>query len=273
MDITIRQAIRFLFVSGLVTANTLAYSGAMLDTYSLSRWEGFYTGVYLGGGWDHTRLVTDAGMVSGIPIPSYFTSVADINSVNLAGSGKITPSSFAGGVYAGNNVLVNRYLVGLVVDLGYLGLEHSLNSGAVSLPSIPAINYTLTTSMKTNWLFTTRANFGYIYHDWLYPYITGGVAVTNLSVSNSYQETSQPGTVFTSSNGINRAGWTIGGGIQVPIKKNLFLNAEYLYVEFPSLGTTSIVNCSNSLCSSQLTTSYDLNLNLLKLGLNYRFIG
>jgi outer membrane immunogenic protein len=80
------------------------------------------------------------------------------------------------------------------------------------------------------------------------PYVTGGLAVGEV-------KTSVAG--FGSSN-TTKAGWTLGGGLEVAIAGPWTAKLEYLYVDLGDV-------------SGPVGTSTDYKANIVRAGLNYRF--
>jgi outer membrane immunogenic protein len=63
-------------------------------------------------------------------------------------------------------------------------------------------------------------------------------------------------------------GWTIGAGIEHAFTASLSLKAEYLYVDFGNEEFTT-TNVNNS--DQTLKHSFDLDMHIVRLGLNWRF--
>jgi outer membrane immunogenic protein len=104
-----------------------------------------------------------------------------------------------------------------------------------------------------SWLSTVRGRLGYA-ADRFMPYITGGAAFGNIKAST-------PG--FAGGNS-DRAGWTIGAGLEFAIAGNWTAKAEYLYVDLGRF------NCGLS-CSLFTTDNVSFKTNLIRAGVNYRF--
>ena len=105
---------------------------------------------------------------------------------------------------------------------------------------------------KNNWLGTVRARVGYTF-DRFMPYVTGGIAFGDVEANIAG---------FAGSKDTN-VGWTLGVGIEGVIAGNWTAKVEYLYAD---LGDTT---CGAAACGTP--TNVDLNLNILRAGLNYRF--
>jgi outer membrane immunogenic protein len=105
---------------------------------------------------------------------------------------------------------------------------------------------------RNNWFGTVRGRVGYSFDRFL-PYFTGGVAFGDIEANR---------TGFAGSKDTN-AGWTVGAGIEGVIAGNWTAKVEYLYAD---LGDTT---CGVAACGP--ATNVDLNLNILRAGVNYRF--
>lgn len=242
------------------------------------QWQGMYLGGSVGGAWGKSDFATDVGVFT---LNTYFSSQANILSVNNSGSHSIYPNAFIGGIEAGNNwVSTNNMLYGLVLDFSSLHINDSYNANNVAYPkTYPAI-YSMQTSIKTDWLFTARGRVGLISdRSWPMLYATGGLALTNLQVSNSFSDNATSrgfGQQTTTKN--TKAGWTAGVGAELPVIQNVSLGVEYLYVDFGRVSTIGQVTNLGRFRTpfagtniSPLNTSVNLRENLFKVIANYKF--
>jgi outer membrane immunogenic protein len=110
----------------------------------------------------------------------------------------------------------------------------------------------LTCRTRTNWFGTGRGRIGYAFDRFL-PYFTGGLAMGDVEATR---------TGFAGSKDTN-AGWTVGVGIEGVVAGNWTAKVEYLHAD---LGDTT---CSALACG--VAVNPDLNLNIVRGGLNYRF--
>jgi outer membrane immunogenic protein len=129
------------------------------------------------------------------------------------------------------------------------GLEGDIDWSGVSA-SVACAG--LTCETKNNWFGTVRGRVGYSFDRWL-PYVTGGLAFGDVEANRSG---------FTGASDTN-AGWTVGVGLEGVIAGNWTAKVEYLYAD---IGDTT---CSAAACGT--ATNADLNMNILRAGLNYRF--
>jgi outer membrane immunogenic protein len=154
-----------------------------------------------------------------------------------------SPSGGLFGVTAGYNwqSLGSAWVFGLEGDVGWSGVSGSTSCSA-------------TTSCQTNnnWLGTVRGRVGYSWNRFL-PYVTGGMAFGDVEARR---------TGFAGSSDTN-VGWTIGTGVEGVIVGNWTAKLEYLYADIGDTG------CSAAACGT--ATNADLQLNIFRAGVNYRF--
>lgn len=261
--------------------NTLlftSFSVAASATIAAPAWQGPYVGVYAGGGFGNNHTSTNAGSVSDT---SYFTTSADINAVNNAGTATTNTNTAMGGVQIGHDWSSQQIVYGLVIDYGTMPLNAS-NTVTQTYPD-NTNQYSVYTAMTTNWLFTLRGRLGY---QITFPrinaptllYLTGGMAMTQVNVKNNFSDNSSLAGAGVSSTSKNQIGWTAGVGIEVLSFAHGSVDLEYLYVHMPSVTTTgNITNTQagfgipqQSLSNSFATTG-QWHANLLRIALNYRF--
>ena len=105
-----------------------------------------------------------------------------------------------------------------------------------------------------NWLATARGRLGYA-ADRFMPYVTGGAAFGDIRAST-------PGFGTQSS---DKAGWTLGAGLEGALVGNWTAKVEYLYVDLGSFNCG--LNCGGGLA----TDNVSFKTNILRAGVNYKF--
>lgn len=239
-------------------------------------WQGSYVGAYFGGGLGNNHLSTTAGNVTD---SSYFTTSADIHAVNNGGTFTHHPSSIIAGIQAGHDWARNQIVYGVVFDYGALPLNSSKRVSNLPYPD-NSTTYSVYTSMSTNWLLTLRGRLGYQaqLHWQSLLYLTGGLALTQLKINNNYSDNSSLLGAGRNSNAENKIGWAAGAGIELLSHNNMSINVEYLYVQVPSVKTTSFISNTEAgfgipvqSLNSSFTSTGQFHASLLKIGLNYRF--
>ncbi|MFZ3359243.1 MAG: outer membrane protein [Xanthobacteraceae bacterium] len=108
---------------------------------------------------------------------------------------------------------------------------------------------------SNTWLGTARGRIGYAAGRFM-PYVTGGAAFGDIRAS-------APGIATQSS---NKAGWTLGGGLETALTANWTAKVEYLYVDLGSF------NCGVA-CTGGVSTvdNVSFHSNILRAGVNYKF--
>ena len=134
----------------------------------------------------------------------------------------------------------NPWVFGLEGDIDWTNIKDSSACGAVNCQT------------KNNWLGTVRGRVGYAFDRFL-PYFTGGLAIGDVEANI---------TGLSGSKDTN-AGWTVGVGIEGVLAGNWTAKLEYLYAD---LGDTT---CGVLSCGAP--TNVDLQLNIVRAGVNYRF--
>lgn len=241
-----------------------------------SMWQGPYVGAYLGGGFGNNHALTDAGTVTST---SYFSTAANIGAVNNSGTWTQNPNSVITGIQAGHDWVWKQLVYGLVIDYGTFSLSSSKNVTNITYPDNSAA-YSINTSISTNWLFTLRGRLGFstTIHWPSLLYVTGGMAMTQLKVSNNFSDNSAYAGTAGNNTAQNQIGWTAGAGIEFAVFRNVAVDVEYLYTHLPSVRTTSSISNTQGgfgVPSQSLTNTFatigQFHANVLKIGLNYRF--
>ena len=230
-------------------------------------WTGFYVGANLGGaagGSDHASIPSGQS--------TYFAP-SDLTDIGSASKQDLATTGITGGIQGGYN-----YMLGNVV----LGAELDVNAFPQSGSSNPTQRYTccagfggdnffnVRTTVSTDWLVTARPRIGYAFDRFL-PYVTGGLAVTDLSAKfrftdafDSAQERAQASAI--------KLGWTAGFGFEFGVTQNWTIKAEYLYVNFGKIFATGVMSIPSIPSTSVLFSNYaDLHSNIGRVGVNYKF--
>lgn len=258
-------------------------SGFMPIISSANSTEYFFNGTYLGatmgGAWGtsdyHTNpgcpaLPTNAVFCNASPDPTAVNGTAVANS----GKGTLSSTSFIGGIEGGHNWQIHNFVVGGEADFSGLHLNKSLETNGIFPSLFLGNSYVLDNSFSTDWLATIRGRAGVTVTPKLLFYATGGVAFVDYDLSSSYQDNAIsplfPGGTGTDNQSGVKTGWTVGGGGEFFLSQSVSVKLEYLYMNFGT--TTFAIPVSNTPDYTQtMHTSFDMNINLVRLGLNYQF--
>jgi len=201
----------------------------MMSTFN---WSGFYAGV--NGGADiskfpgsiNTGATPATAGVPGTPAPAP-TSIPLKSGYNAAGTF---------GVQGGYNwQFYNNWLFGLEGDF-----KGDFNGQATNLtaPVNPAFNAIPFNSfaVRNRWDASVRGRLGYAWNNWLL-YATGGIAFTDVQVTDNFQATVAGGLPFPGGQGSATkilSGPTVGGGVEYAWTNNVSLGGEYRYTDYGS---------------------------------------
>jgi outer membrane immunogenic protein len=262
----LKRAAAVLFLISLVISFvTISWAGD--PSTQMYNWTGFYAG--LNGGWAHGS--SDA-KTSTVFSPTGYFATTSVPAIASQGAQDLSSSTFTGGVQAGYNWQTGPFVVGGEMDFNYMHLSDRASSTAV-YPCCAPTTFTVESSMHTNWLFTARPKVGYAFNNWLL-YGTGGLAVTKLNANFNFTDTFATAHESESISK-TKAGWTVGGGVEMGIAKNCSLKAEYLYADFGSVTSTdrsfTAFAPPISFPTNEFKHTIDLTTHIVRLGLNYRF--
>lgn len=275
-------AYRILKVFGLLLAATSAVDSAMAQDRN---WTGFYAGVYAGSAWGHSNVSSASNCPGSFPRTGYYCDqsstvlLPNAGAVGAQGTGSISSVEFTGGGLAGYNWQAGALVLGGEADFGAFNLSGS-RFGSAKFPS-EVFGFAFGQSVDTNWLATVRGRLGWSMSSLLL-YVTGGVAFTDLHVSTAFNDAASStnnnlapfnATGFGSESK-TKAGYVVGGGLEWALTQNWSIRGEYLYVDFGSVNTSARVSNPSPFfasLSNLITTSADLNAQIARAALSYRF--
>jgi len=247
-------------------------------------WSGFYFGANGGYGFQDQAVNHSANNEAGqIVLP---VGPLDIlpQSPTL-----FSPRGAVGGAQAGYNRQFDRnWLVGVEADFDASWIRGSGNTNYKTFAGAPAI---ISADEAIDWFGTVRARLGFIPTERLLVFGTGGLAYgevsTDLNVPNtiprgtgsqsgagfSYRCTAGGPPCFLGSQSQTNAGWTVGGGGEFMITRNITFKAEYLYVNLGHVsGVASAQATLPATTPATFTATFgSVSFNTARVGLNYKF--
>jgi outer membrane immunogenic protein len=170
------------------------------------------------------------------------------------------------GIQAGYNWQVGKLVLGVEADINKLGAQGNTQFAGVDPGKGPD-----RLSSRYDWLGTARGRVGVTAGSALF-YATGGFAYGRVSHGYDYAPGNSTAQTFMSSD--NPMGWTVGGGAEYAIDRHWSVKAEYLYVHLAasSLDISGLRYIGNFETPAGTTMlHFNNNLNIARLGLNYRF--
>ena len=234
-------------------------------------WTGFYVGLNAGYAWGHSDHGSVFSCGGSIPLSSCTYDIpSNLAAVTAAATGSVNMNGFTGGGQAGYNWQAGTWIYGVEADFNAFNLKGS-RAAAGPFPAAFS-SFAVGTSLDTDWLFTARARLGGLIAPTVLLYATGGLAVTELKLANTFADDFRTPTFGASSHNDTKAGWTVGGGVEWMLLPRWTVKAEYLYVDFGSVSTTLVTNNAFALpFVNSMTTSAGLKANIVRAGVNYHF--
>jgi outer membrane immunogenic protein len=207
-------------------------------------WTGWYLGVEGGGALGQSQTV-----------------YADPRSAPFVGMPMTNPFALSGGLFGGAVGYIrqfNNFVVGAEGDL-------SLVSESGDSNDIAPFNTSVINTTSEKWLGTARLRLGMTTANAWLVYATGGFAAGG--VEDTINASAGGSGVHSQTKTLT--GWTIGAGVEAALSRNWSVKAEYLYVDLQK-GTyfSPDLIVPNAIIG---TRTVNLNNNIVRAGLNYRF--
>jgi len=259
-----------LFLTGAMLASFAAIQSANAADLALKAppppapvfsWTGWYVGVNLGGSFGKAADTSTFGAP---------TTVFSSTSSRLDG--------VIGGGQIGYNWQANsNWLLGLEADIQGSSERGTAttSAGVAGFCGVVALfpcttTGTLVDQEKLPWFGTVRGRIGVLASPtWLF-YATGGLAYGEIRSSETLTAAAGgpfPAGAFANSFSTNRAGWTVGGGVEGVISGNWTAKLEYLYMDYGTI--------NNSFVGVAPFTPFNLSThvtdNVVRAGINYHF--
>jgi outer membrane immunogenic protein len=189
-------------------------------------WTGCYIGGNVGGGWARTKQ-TQVAKVSG--------PFAPIGSLNND-FGASDDSEFIGGGQIGCDYQYNSWVFGLQgkVDFGDIKSSHGVPT---AFPGFPAPT-SFTSVNKTRNVVTATARAGYLFTPAVLAYVKGGGAWAR--TDHTFIGHVPVDFLSESALGVDRQGWTVGGGIEWMVAPGWSVFGEYNYMDFGRENTSFV---------------------------------
>jgi outer membrane immunogenic protein len=226
-------------------------------------WTGLYIGVNGGGVWGRT----DTGV--GFLVDPYVAVFA--GQTTALGSSALNNSGGLAGGQIGYLLQSGSVVGGFEASLDWSGLKAGATKTATNLAPV-AGSQTWTENVSSTWLALFTARVGFDMGSW-YPYLIGGIAVSDIKYAASMSETSPSLTSSSGTFNSTRVGFGGGGGIEWRWDSHWSLRGEYLFIEYTSPGgIMPIVSSAVVLpAGSAFTTKATVNESLARAALSYKF--
>jgi outer membrane immunogenic protein len=194
----------------------------------------------------------------------------------IPGSVPVKLSGFIGGGQIGYNWQAGNLVFGLEADFD--GISAKGDTAAVSPGSLTTPFATMF-NRELDWLGTFRGRLGFTIAPPFLVYATGGLAVGETKIGNSFSCPTCLPPSFTQASTANidsntSAGWTVGAGAEWMFAPNWSVKAEYLYVDLGSHSSTSSYAYGpggTTVFNSTLTSTVRDTEHIVRAGINFHF--
>jgi outer membrane immunogenic protein len=221
-------------------------------------WTGCYVGVHAGAGWAHSKF-TDVA-------PTSFAAIAPNGEEIAVNSG----AGFVGGGQVGCDYqFASNWVIGAAGDFSWANMEGETNDPFFAGKTV---GVPLSLHSRTDFLASATGRVGYAWDRYLI-YAKGGAAWSHDKYEvNNFNCTA---TIFVSCNtsaSETRTGWVAGGGLEWAFAPSWSALIEYDHYGF---GTRSLAFTDPAHANSPFFNGFNvkLNIDVVKVGLNYRFGG
>ena len=222
------------------------------------QWSGCYVGLNGGGGAGASNFTTTAGTGT-------FLLGGDPGEVTNDGTGSRNNANVLGGGQTGCNWQSGTVVVGLEGDFDYFRSTSAFFNNTNTLPT-SGNAFVIGQSMTSNYLATVRPRIG-VAADRNFAYVTGGVAFTDASYTESYADAG--GGVGSAAASKFLTGWAAGAGWEYAWTDHWIVRFEYLYSAFPTINATGAITGPGG--SNPLHGSADLVIQVARAGLSFKF--
>jgi outer membrane immunogenic protein len=236
---------------GLLPAAAIDTAHAAPPTPSPFSWTGFYVGANLGALSQQSKL--DAFL------PSVAGSVNYCFTNDCTFRDKETATGVLGGLQIGYNFTNAAWLYGIEFDIGLSSAQKKHSNNAAN-------GYDYNSKTGVDAFGTLRGRLGYIFAPNAMIYATGGLAFAK--TRDATQATDNIGGNTYSWEKTNwRAGWTLGGGVEYMLSRNISIKGEALYYD---LGDEKMVSTSAA-GPSAVGVRDRMDGVIARIGINYFF--
>ena len=225
------------------------------------QWTGCYAGLNVGGGSSGTNFSSAVG-------PGTHLLGSDPAIVAGSGGGGADADGVLGGGQVGCNWQTGMFVLGLEGDFDYFRSNSSFVNNTNTLPDL-GIPFTINQETHTDYIATVRPRIG-VAADRNFAYVTGGVAFTRATYTESYSDANAPPAVGTATATKSLTGWTAGAGWEYALTDHWLVRLEYLYASFPKTNAAGVI-VAPGLGTNALQGSSDLVIQVARAAISFKF--
>jgi outer membrane immunogenic protein len=271
-----------ILLASLALSATPALSADVTASEGSSTWSGFYMGVNAGYGFGETKhdrpLCVDSCDDGVLDDDFIDVEATDFDDFEAGGTFKGDLKGYLGGLQFGGNFVSNRLLIGAEASFSLSALAATINTVDEdwNIQGDPDFSAVMRDELSN--LGFAEAKLG-VANDSYVVYVRGGLALGELKSSLDLAGDDGASENFTLSSDTSalRAGWTVGGGLDIMVGEKTSLGFAYNYVDYGSELSSEIaeVNVDNSddANGSIGIVERDISgqMHLVRASLNYHF--
>ena len=260
---TLALAASILAVSAVTASAADLGAKAPTAAAEVFNWTGFYVGGDVGAAWENESGTSN-----------FISPNSSAAQTNTPQSNSLRDAAVIGGVHAGYNWQMTRWVLGVEADWDWTNTKNSFCRQTDNLSAACTDNGRgfLTLNGTAVWLDSARGRFGYAWNRFMI-YGTGGAAWAKFESSiNANCLVAGCGSNLVSQNTTvdfsgTKLGWVAGGGIEAMLDTDWIARVEYLHYDFGSVTSTLAAD------SQSATWSRAFRYETVRVGLSYKFGG
>jgi opacity protein-like surface antigen len=232
--------------------------------------------------WAGPYIGANAGAAHGSTCLTASLQGAALDSSNLTSfTHRYCPSdAFIGGVQAGENFQIKRFVWGIGADLDFWSTQDVEGSWKYTGASAPPGTYRFSGKLSPGGFAIIAPRIGYA-GDLFLPYLRAGAVIATGTHDSTLiytpSGTAKPTASFNAGPSFATTGWAAGAGTEIGLNGAWSITAEYLRVSLGKASRSSaICNGSAADCTAFAGTSLDsthsgFGANTFRVGFNYWF--
>ncbi len=242
-----------------VNAADMAVKAPTTPDAAYDPWAGFYAGASVGARWSDVQW-DSLSFTPGFPgpfVPNNVNNPAQIGST----------SARLGGYFGYNWRIAPSWLAGFEGDIAWANSSKTVTPfpGTAGIVG-PAAAGSDFSKAKLGWDASIRGRVGVLVNpSWLL-YGTGGVAWQEIKTVSTCSPGGYCAIPVTGTSSTDKAGWTVGAGVETALAGHWLVRVEYRYADFGH-----VTNILPPAPGSGLTSSISVKTNTALLGLAYKW--
>lgn len=247
----------------------LATTATAQENSAPADWGGFYAGLAVGG----TNGKADPNL-STIQEPGTYFTGTDYLQLDPEGSTDLDTLAPSLSLFGGYSIQNGPWVYGLEAEATLSRFDQEHETPSTVYITNPAISFTMSTRVRTDWMASLRPRLGYAFGDSLIS-ISAGPALSQINYRFQYANNASggiPGQSINDSEDVFALGWAAGLAFEhvLPFEGDWRVKLEYLHYEFPDVIHNKSYDV-NYIRTEGFENDLDFRADSIRLGLTKRF--